>query len=157
MPASALSALATTGDPTPAATPATTTTPHTPTIAARARRSLRRARMVATAMNSARLSRARAIARAQSVAGATMRKTRATVVAVREVIAWEAPGPALAMAGGFLLASDLLREEIRRILAGRRLAAGEDHDLITMCYNSSDFREGIDAFLAKRAPTWTGN
>ena len=35
-------------------------------------------------------------------------------------------------------------------------AAGEDQDLITMCYTSQDFREGIAAFLAKRPPKWTG-
>jgi enoyl-CoA hydratase/carnithine racemase len=27
-----------------------------------------------------------------------------------------------------------------------------DHDLIRLCYNSKDFREGIDAFLSKRSP-----
>ena len=32
----------------------------------------------------------------------------------------------------------------------------EGHDLITMCYMSNDFREGMDAFLTKRTPTWTG-
>lgn len=32
----------------------------------------------------------------------------------------------------------------------------EDEDLILMCYQSADFREGMDAFLAKRPPTWTG-
>ncbi len=32
----------------------------------------------------------------------------------------------------------------------------EAHDLITMCYMSNDFREGMDAFLTKRTPTWTG-
>ena len=31
---------------------------------------------------------------------------------------------------------------VRRILAGRRLTAGEDHDLVEMCYTSGDFREG---------------
>lgn len=35
-------------------------------------------------------------------------------------------------------------------------APGRDHDLIAMCYASQDFREGMDAFLAKRAPQWTG-
>ena len=32
----------------------------------------------------------------------------------------------------------------------------EDEDLILMCYQSADFREGMDAFLAKRPPAWTG-
>lgn len=33
---------------------------------------------------------------------------------------------------------------------------GEDEDLILMCYQSRDFREGMDAFLNKRQPQWTG-
>ena len=33
----------------------------------------------------------------------------------------------------------------------------EDEELILMCYQSADFREGMDAFLAKRPPTWTGS
>jgi enoyl-CoA hydratase len=32
----------------------------------------------------------------------------------------------------------------------------EDEDLILMCYQSQDFREGMDAFLNKRQPHWTG-
>jgi enoyl-CoA hydratase len=32
----------------------------------------------------------------------------------------------------------------------------EDEDLILMCYQSRDFREGIGAFLNKRQPQWTG-
>jgi enoyl-CoA hydratase/carnithine racemase len=31
-----------------------------------------------------------------------------------------------------------------------------DEDLILMCYQSRDFREGMDAFLNKRPPQWTG-
>jgi enoyl-CoA hydratase/carnithine racemase len=31
-----------------------------------------------------------------------------------------------------------------------------DKDLILMCYMSEDFREGMDAFLAKRPPQWRG-
>ena len=31
-----------------------------------------------------------------------------------------------------------------------------DEDLIRMAYESQDFREGMDAFLTKRAPVWSG-
>jgi enoyl-CoA hydratase/carnithine racemase len=48
------------------------------------------------------------------------------------------------------------KEMMRRLLARRRLAPGEDADLVEMCYTSDDFREGVTAFLAKRVPTWTG-
>lgn len=33
---------------------------------------------------------------------------------------------------------------------------GRDADLISMCYTSEDFREGIEAFLGKRPPDWCG-
>src|SRR6266849_1178336 len=33
----------------------------------------------------------------------------------------------------------------------------EDEDLILMCYQSQDFREGMAAFLNKRQPQWTGS
>ena len=48
------------------------------------------------------------------------------------------------------------KEMMRRIAARRRLEAGDDQDLVTMCYASADFREGVAAFLAKRSPRWTG-
>jgi enoyl-CoA hydratase len=48
------------------------------------------------------------------------------------------------------------KEMIRRVTAKRRLAAGEDLDLVEMCYTSDDFREGVTAFLAKRKPVWSG-
>lgn len=32
----------------------------------------------------------------------------------------------------------------------------KDEDLIELCYTSNDFKEGIEAFLAKRKPVWTG-
>ena len=37
-----------------------------------------------------------------------------------------------------------------------RMRPEEGQDLILMCYMSADFREGLDAFLTKRTPTWTG-
>src|SRR4051794_27087579 len=49
------------------------------------------------------------------------------------------------------------KEMIRRVLAKRRLASGDDADMVEMCYTSADFREGVTAFLAKRKPVWTGS
>jgi enoyl-CoA hydratase/carnithine racemase len=46
------------------------------------------------------------------------------------------------------------KEMIRRVLAKRRLAAGDDADMVEMCYTSADFREGVTSFLAKRKPVW---
>jgi len=48
------------------------------------------------------------------------------------------------------------KELLRRLAAKRRLAAGDDADVVEMCYASDDFREGVAAFLAKRKPNWTG-
>jgi enoyl-CoA hydratase len=48
------------------------------------------------------------------------------------------------------------KEMVRRILAKRRLAAGDDADLVELCYTSEDFHEGVEAFLAKRKPRWSG-
>lgn len=45
------------------------------------------------------------------------------------------------------------RDGLRR-LAGKDLP--EDRDLISRCYLSDDFAEGIDAFFAKRQPDWRG-
>jgi len=46
------------------------------------------------------------------------------------------------------------KEALRRIK--ENIGPKEDRDLILMCYMSRDFREGMDAFLNKRAPKWTG-
>lgn len=72
-----------------------------------------------------------------------------------------------------LAALERRAEELARLLAGhapltlnatkqavarlqRRLTRDEGEDLILMCYTSQDFREGLDAFLTKRAPQWRG-
>jgi enoyl-CoA hydratase/carnithine racemase len=79
---------------------------------------------------------------------------------VNEVV--EDPGAMLAraeevarnVAGNAPLTLQAAKEALRRLQP--RLARGEGQDLILMCYMSQDFREGMDAFLNKRAPKWTG-
>ncbi|MGC9417439.1 MAG: enoyl-CoA hydratase/isomerase family protein [Rhodovulum sp.] len=45
------------------------------------------------------------------------------------------------------------KEAMRR---NRAALSVEDSDLITMCYMSEDFRHGMEAFLAKEKPRWSG-
>lgn len=45
------------------------------------------------------------------------------------------------------------KEAIRRLL---RAGAVEDGDLIRECYGSEDFHRGVEAFVARRKPDWTG-
>ncbi|WP_299967873.1 enoyl-CoA hydratase/isomerase family protein [uncultured Roseobacter sp.] len=45
------------------------------------------------------------------------------------------------------------KEAMRR---NRNALAVEDSDLITMCYMSKDFKHGLEAFLAKQKPEWSG-
>jgi enoyl-CoA hydratase len=46
------------------------------------------------------------------------------------------------------------KEVVRRMR--ERFGGVEDKDLVALCYGSADFREGLDAFLAKRKPSFTG-
>jgi len=61
---------------------------------------------------------------------------------------------AATVAGNAPLTLNATKQALARLM--RRLSREEGEDLILMCYMSSDFREGLDAFLNKRAPKWTG-
>ena len=66
-----------------------------------------------------------------------------------------AGGLAQIIAGHAPLTMRATKEAMRRLTAAA--ADGlEGKDLVTLCYTSADFREGMEAFLAKRTPNWTG-
>ena len=56
------------------------------------------------------------------------------------------------LAGHAPLTLRATKEALRRIRHGRT----DGDDLIAMCYTSADFREGLEAFLAKRPAEWKG-
>src|SRR3546814_13477071 len=58
------------------------------------------------------------------------------------------------LAGQAPLTLRATKEALRRLTAAT--AEVDDKDLIVLCYTSEDFREGLEAFLAKRKPDWKG-
>lgn len=58
------------------------------------------------------------------------------------------------LAGHAPLTLQATKQTLRRLR--EHAAEVEDADLITLCYMSEDFREGLEAFLAKRKPDWKG-
>ena len=61
---------------------------------------------------------------------------------------------ALVIAGHAPLPIRATKEALRRLQAKNFLET--DADIVLGCYQSNDFREGMDAFLNKRQPIWTG-
>lgn len=56
------------------------------------------------------------------------------------------------VAGHAPLTMRATKEALRRLRMGRY----DGSDLVTMCYMSEDFREGMEAFLSKRPAEWKG-
>jgi len=61
---------------------------------------------------------------------------------------------ARAIAGHAPLTLRATKQAVTRLRQAQ--ARTDTHDLVTMCYGSEDFREGLEAFLAKRPPQWKG-
>jgi enoyl-CoA hydratase len=74
------------------------------------------------------------------------------VVADREALMARAEALARLVAGNAPLTLRATKEALRRL----KEQLPPDEDLIRMCYMSEDFREGMEAFLGKRAPVWKG-
>ncbi|MEL6197167.1 MAG: enoyl-CoA hydratase [Pseudomonadota bacterium] len=71
-----------------------------------------------------------------------------------EAVMTRAQALAVQLAGHAPLTLRATKEGMRR--ARLQGPGAEDADLVTLCYMSGDFREGMEAFLAKRPPVWKG-
>ena len=81
------------------------------------------------------------------------------VVADAEALAARATELATLVAGHAPLTLRATKEGLRRLQDEDEPPAEARRpgdDLIRLCYTSADFREGMEAFLAKRPPDWTG-
>lgn len=76
------------------------------------------------------------------------------VVADHAALLARAYALAATIAGHAPLTLRATKESLRRLAQDG--AQAETDDLVVMCYTSADFREGIEAFLGKRPPNWTG-
>jgi enoyl-CoA hydratase len=76
------------------------------------------------------------------------------VVEDAAALAVRADALARLIAGHAPLTLRATKEALRRLQT--RLSREDGEDLIRLCYTSQDFREGMEAFLNKRAPNWTG-
>ncbi|MFK7837534.1 MAG: enoyl-CoA hydratase/isomerase family protein [Sulfitobacter sp.] len=76
------------------------------------------------------------------------------ILADEEALMTRADALALHLAGMAPLTLRATKEAMRR---NRVALAAEDADLITLCYMSRDFKHGLEAFLAKSKPQWTGS
>jgi enoyl-CoA hydratase len=63
---------------------------------------------------------------------------------------------AITIAGHAPLTIAVTKEMVRRVQEARRPAPETSEDLIGRCYASADFKEGVEAFLGKRTPRWSG-
>ena len=71
-----------------------------------------------------------------------------------EALAGRAMELARAVAAHAPLTLRATKEAMRRLRLAARQVNGDD--LVTMCFTSNDFREGVQNFLAKRPMQWTG-
>lgn len=80
------------------------------------------------------------------------------VVADVDALAARAAELAALLAGHAPLTLRATKEGLRRLQAKDAVPDGErpGDDLIRLCYTSADFREGMEAFLGKRPPNWSG-